>query len=71
MMGSARIIRLPGAKGGSEAGFARSKGSFTTKIHLCVTADGFPVCAEITGGEVSDYKGLDLMMRTPRGFHAS
>ena len=57
----------PSIKGDSERGtqkegFGRSKGGFTTKIHLRVNADGLPVAAEITGGEVSDYNGYDLVM---------
>ena len=52
-----------GAKGGLEKeGFGRSKGGFTTKIHLRTNAEGLPIAAEITGGEVSDYKGYDLVM---------
>jgi hypothetical protein len=33
-----------------------SKGGFTTKIHLITNAHGLPMNAEISGGEVSDYK---------------
>ena len=40
-----------------------SKGGFTTKIHLRTNAVGLPMAAEITGGEVSDYKGYDLVMQ--------
>jgi transposase len=49
-------------RGTQKQGFGRSKGGFTTKIHLRANADGLPVAAEITGGEVSDYKGYDLVM---------
>jgi hypothetical protein len=42
--------------GTQRQGFDRSKGGFTTKIHLRTNAEGLPVAAEITGGEVSDYK---------------
>jgi transposase len=49
-------------RGTQRQGFGRSKGGFTTKIHLRTNAEGLPIAAEITGGEVSDYKGYDLVM---------
>ena len=35
----------------------RSKGGFTTKIHLRINALGLPIAFALTGGEVSEYKG--------------
>ena len=35
----------------------RSKGGFTTKIHLRINALGLPIAFALTSGEVSDYKG--------------
>ena len=49
-------------RGTQKEGFGRSKGGFTTKIHLRTNGEGLPIAAEITGGEVSDYKGYDLVM---------
>ena len=49
-------------RGTQRHGFGRSKGGFTTKIHLIANAWGLPMRAEITGGEVSDYKGFDVLM---------
>jgi len=49
-------------RGTQREGFGRSKGGFTTKIHLRTNAEGLPIAVEITGGEVSDYKGYDLVM---------
>ena len=49
-------------RGTQRQGFGRSKGGFTTIIHLRTNAEGLPIAAEITGGEVSDYKGYDLVM---------
>jgi transposase len=49
-------------RGTQKQGFGRSKGGFTTKLHLRANADGLPVAAEITGGEISDYKGYGLVM---------
>lgn len=49
-------------RGTQREGFGRSKGGFTTKIQLRTNAEGLPIAAGITGGEVSDYKGYDLVM---------
>ena len=63
-----RLHDYPGASsgGGRKRGtqkeaFGRSKGGFTTKIHLIANALGLPVRAEISGGQVSDYKGYALL----------
>jgi transposase len=40
-----------------QQGLGRSKGGFTTKIHLRVNAMGLPIAITLTAGEVSDYKG--------------
>ena len=48
-------------RGAQKEGFGRSKGGFTTKIHLIANAHGLPVRAEISGGEVSDFKGFDAL----------
>jgi transposase len=40
----------------------RSRGGFTTKIHLRVNARGLPVRTEITQGQTSDYFGFYLVM---------
>jgi transposase len=48
-------------RGTQKEGLGRSKGGFTTKIHLIANAWGLPIRAEITGGEVSDYKGYDVL----------
>ena len=49
-------------KGDSNPGFWTLKASFTTKIHLRTNAIGLPIAAEISGGEVSDYKGYHLVI---------
>lgn len=52
-----------GVKGGTpRQGFSRSRGGFTTKIHLLVNAHGLPLSAEITPEQTSDYVGFDLVM---------
>ena len=53
-------------RGTQRQGFGRSKGGFTSKIHLITPiisgAFGLPVRAEVTGGEVSDVKGFDALV---------
>ncbi|MCR8724689.1 IS5 family transposase [Frigidibacter sp. ROC022] len=52
-----------GAKRGTpRQGFGRSRGGFTTKIHLLVNAHGLPMRTEITPGQTSDHLGFDLVM---------
>eukprot|EP01036_Dinobryon_divergens_P037062 gene37062-48390_t len=41
---------------------AGAKGGLKKKIHLIANAHGLPVRAEITGGEVSDFKGFDRLV---------
>jgi transposase len=47
---------------GPSLGNGRSRGGFTTKIHLLVNANGLPTRTEITPGQKSDYLGFDLVM---------
>src|SRR6056297_2887804 len=49
-------------RGTPRQGFGRSRGGFTTKIHLRVNAVGLPMRTEITPGQTSDYLGFDLVM---------
>ncbi len=58
----APIIRQRALKGTPRQGFGRSKGGFTTKIHLRVNAAGLPMRTDITPGQTSDYLGFDLIM---------
>ncbi len=52
-----------GAKGGTpRQGLGRSRGGFTTKIHLRVNGAGLPMRSDITPGQTSDYLGFDLVM---------
>ncbi|MEO6247599.1 MAG: transposase [Sphingomicrobium sp.] len=44
-------------RGTPRQGLDRSKGGFTTKIHLRINAMGLPIAFALTGGEVSDFKG--------------
>ncbi len=49
-------------KGTPRQGFGRSKGGFTTKIHLRVNGAGLPMRSDITPGQTSDYLGFELVM---------
>ena len=49
-------------RGTPQQGLGRSKGGFTTKIHLRVNALGLPIGFALTGGEVSDFKGYGPLM---------
>jgi len=56
-------ITAPRAQGGIQSqGLGRSRGGFSTKIHLRTNGAGLPIAAEITGGEVSDYLGYATQM---------
>ena len=63
-----RLHDYPGASSGGRRKrgtrkefFGRSKGGFTTKIDLIANALGLPVRAEVSGGQVSGYKGYALL----------
>ncbi|MBS1068258.1 IS5 family transposase, partial [Gluconobacter cerinus] len=48
----------------SEA-FGRSRGGFTSKIHARCDNQGRPLGFVLTGGQVSDYKATDALMKLP------
>ena len=53
-------------KGGTPSqDLGRSKGGFSTKIHLRSNALGFPVAVTLSGGQVSDMKGYSPVMNQP------
>lgn len=49
-------------RGTPRQGLGRSKGGFTTKIHLRINAVGLPIAVALTGGEASDFKGYMPVM---------
>lgn len=52
-----------GGKGGSaRQGVGRSRGDFTTKVHLRVNAWGLPMRTNLTPGQTFDHRGFDLVM---------
>lgn len=52
-------------KGVENQGFGRSRGGFTSKIHLRADAIGRPVAFAVTGGEASDVRHLEPLMNDP------
>lgn len=53
------------ASGPEGEGLGRSRGGFSTKIHLRTNGLGLPVAVVLTGGEVSDVKGYGPVMAEP------
>ena len=53
-----------GVKGGiqNQEALGRSRGGFSTKIHLRTNAKGDPLTFDVTGGEVHEVKGYDALM---------
>lgn len=58
-----------GARRGEERAIGRSRGGPTTKIHIAADAHGNPIDFEVTGGEVHDAKGADILMEKITGAH--
>jgi len=46
----------------NQQALGRSRGGFSTKIHLRVDAEGRPLAFALTGGEAHDVKGYDALM---------
>jgi len=55
----------PSIKGGPDQGFGRSRGGYTSKIHLRADRLGRPIAFTITGGQASDSKHLQSLMELP------
>ena len=49
-------------RGTQKEGLGRSKGGFTSKIHLRANIRGLPVASTISAGQVSDFKGYHPVM---------
>ena len=57
-----RFILAHHQAAGVQGGTRRSRGGFTTRIHLRVNGAGLPMRSEITPGQTSDCPGFDLVM---------
>jgi transposase len=52
-----------GCKGGQDdQALGRSRGGFSTKIHLKVDLDGLPLAFHLTGGEASDSRNFEVLL---------
>jgi hypothetical protein len=49
-------------RGTPRQGYGRSRGGFTTKIHLRVNGTGLPRRSDITPGQISYHMGFDQVM---------
>ena len=53
----------PGQRGNQrQEALGRSRGGFSTKIHLRTDAKGRPLAFDVTGGEAHEVKGYDALM---------
>jgi transposase len=64
-----RFNRRPGApsrsrgkRGIQKNALGRSRGGFSTKIHLRTNAEGLPIGTSLTSGEAHDIKGYEALM---------
>jgi transposase len=49
-------------RGQQNQGFGRSRGGFSSKIHLKTDFDGLPIAFHLTGGEASDSRQFDILL---------
>src|SRR5262249_10630178 len=59
------LRRRPKKPSAQDEGLGRSRGGFSTKIHLRANGLGLPVAVVLTGGEASDVKGYAPVMAEP------
>jgi transposase len=65
-------VSAAGAKGGQDGqALGRSRGGFSSKIHLKTDLDGYPLAFHLTGGEASDSRNFEVLLdigpeETPR-----
>ncbi len=57
-----RALNSPAQKGQQNQALGRSRGGFSSKIHLKTDFDGLPVGFHLTGGEVSDSTQLETSL---------
>jgi len=49
-------------RGQNDQALGRSRGGFSTKIHLKVDLDGLPLAFHLTGGEASDSRNFEVLL---------
>ena len=60
--GPGACFRSRGQRGQDGQALGRSRGGFTTKIHLKSDFDGQPLACHLTGGEASDSRQFELLL---------
>ena len=56
-------VSAAGAKRGQDGeALGRSRGGFSTKIHLKTDLDGYPIGFHLTGGEASDSRNFEVLL---------
>ena len=62
MFDSTVVGRRGGKRGQENQALGRSRGGFSSKIHLKTHFDGLPIAFHLTGGEVSDTTQLEISL---------
>ena len=58
----APMFRQPAQRGQNDQALGRSRGGFSTKIHLKVDLGGLPLAFHLTGGEASDSRNFEVLL---------
>jgi hypothetical protein len=56
------MCRRRAQKGQEDQALGRSRGGFSTKIHLKVDLGGLPLAFHLTGGEASDSRNFEILL---------
>ena len=56
------MYRRPAQKGQQGQALGRSRGGFSTKIHLKTDCDGLPIAFDLTGGQAADGPHFETLM---------
>ena len=56
------MYRRPAQKGQQGQALGRSRGGFSTKIHLKTDFDGLPIAFDLTGGQAADSPHFETLM---------
>jgi transposase len=59
---SRACFRSRGKRGQKNQALGRSRGGFSTKIHLKTDFDGLPIAFHLTGGEASDSRNFETLL---------
>ena len=59
-------VSAAGARGQHDQALGRSRGGFSTKIHLKTDFGGLPIAFHLTGGEASDCRNFETLLHRPR-----